>query len=75
MTTALTTTDTFSTTTLDVSILAGQIAPSSLAMYRRDFAAYVDFAGPRATLPTEFARFRAWPVSYTHLTLPTSDLV
>lgn len=65
MTTALTTTGTFSTTTLDVSILAGQIAPSSLAMYKRDFAAYVDFAGPRATLPTEFARFRAWLANET----------
>ena len=64
MTTALTTT-TFSTTTLDVSILAGQIAPSSLAMYRRDFAASLDFAGPRATLPTEFARFRAWLANET----------
>ena len=60
MTTALTTTQ-----TLDVSILAGQIAPSSLAMYRRDFAAYVDFAGPRAALPTEFARFRAWLANET----------
>lgn len=67
MTTALTTTTTaaFSTQTMDVSILAGQIAPSSLAMYRRDFAAYLDFAGPRATLPTEFARFRAWLANET----------
>ena len=60
MTTALTTTQ-----TLDVSILAGQIAPSSLAMYRRDFAAYLDFAGTRAALPTEFARFRAWLANET----------
>ena len=67
MTTALTTTtNVFTTTTKDdVSILAGQIAPSSLAMYRRDFAAYVDFAGTNATLPTEFARFRAWLASET----------
>lgn len=67
MTTALTTATTadFAPTTLDASILAGQLAPSSLAMYRRDFAAYVDFAGPRATLPTEFARFRAWLASET----------
>lgn len=62
---ATTTTAAFSTQTLDVSILAGQIAPSSLAMYRRDFAAYLDFAGPRATLPTEFARFRAWLANET----------
>lgn len=68
MTTSLTTTttDTFSPTTLDVSILAGQIAPSSLAMYRRDFAAYGAFAGPHAwKLPTEFARFRAWLANET----------
>ena len=68
MTTSLTTTTTpatFTTTTLDVSILAGRLAPSSLAMYRRDFAAYVDFAGTNATLPTEFARFRAWLASET----------
>lgn len=68
MTTALTTTTTtaiITTNGLDASILAGQLAPSSLAMYRRDFAAYVDFAGPRATLPTEFARFRAWLASET----------
>ena len=67
MTTALTTNTpaTFTTTTLDVSILAGRLAPSSLAMYKRDFAAYVDFAGTNATLPTEFARFRAWLASET----------
>lgn len=68
MTTSLTTTTTpatFTTTTLDVSILAGRLAPSSLAMYKRDFAAYVDFAGTNATLPTEFARFRAWLASET----------
>jgi integrase/recombinase XerD len=31
----------------DASILAGQLAPSSIAMYTRDFAAYVEFAGDR----------------------------
>lgn len=46
-------------TTLDVGILAGQLAPSSLAMYRRDFAAYVAFAGTAATEPAMFARWRA----------------
>lgn len=30
---------------IDAGILAGQLAPSSIAMYRRDFAAYVAFAG------------------------------
>lgn len=29
----------------DASILAGQLAPSSIAMYERDFRAYVDYAG------------------------------
>jgi integrase/recombinase XerD len=29
----------------DASILAGQLAPSSIAMYQRDFAAYLRFAG------------------------------
>jgi hypothetical protein len=28
----------------DASILAGQLAPSSIAMYTRDFAAYIDFS-------------------------------
>jgi len=46
-------------TTLDVGILAGQLAPSSLAMYKRDFAAYVAFAGTAATEPAMFARWRA----------------
>lgn len=64
MTTALTTTTAATiapttTSTLDVGILAGQLAPSSLAMYRRDFAAYVAFAGNSATEPAMFARWRA----------------
>lgn len=29
----------------DAAILAGQLAPSSIAMYQRDFAAYLTFAG------------------------------
>ena len=60
--TAITTAATIAVTTttgLDVGILAGQLAPSSLAMYRRDFAAYVAFAGNSATEPAMFARWRA----------------
>lgn len=29
----------------DAALLAGQLAPSSIAMYQRDFMAYVQFAG------------------------------
>ncbi len=43
------------------SILAGQLAPSSMAMYGRDFAAYLRFAGsPTAALDAStLARWRA----------------
>jgi integrase/recombinase XerD len=46
---------------LDASILAGQLAPSSIAMYTRDFAAYVAFAGTPALVlePATLARWRA----------------
>lgn len=45
----------------DASILAGQLAPSSIAMYTRDFAAYITFAGERNAVldPTTLARWRA----------------
>ncbi|MCC6456469.1 MAG: tyrosine-type recombinase/integrase [Caldilineaceae bacterium] len=45
----------------DASILAGQLAPSSIAMYTRDFAAYIEYAGDRtiALDPTTLARWRA----------------
>lgn len=45
----------------DTSILAGQIAPSSIAMYQRDFKAYLTFAeSPQAALtPSTLARWRA----------------
>ena len=45
----------------DASILAGQLAPSSIAMYTRDFAAYAAFAGDPVTAldPTTLARWRA----------------
>lgn len=44
----------------DASILAGQLAPSSIAMYTRDFAAYLAFAGERqsALLPATLAQWR-----------------
>ncbi len=51
----------------DASILAGQLAPSSIAMYRRDFTAYLEFAGSmeRAIDATMLARWR------THLAQET----
>jgi site-specific recombinase XerD len=51
----------------DAEILAGQLAPSSIAMYRRDFLAYVDFAGSPeiAVQSTTLARWR------THLAQET----
>lgn len=51
----------------DASILAGQLAPSSIEMYRRDFAAYVEFAGERtrALDPATLAQWR------THLAQAT----
>ncbi|MCB0060480.1 MAG: tyrosine-type recombinase/integrase [Caldilineaceae bacterium] len=46
--------------TFDAEILTGQLAPSSIEMYRRDFAAYVEFAGSfaRAIDATTLARWR-----------------
>jgi len=45
----------------DVSILSGQLAPSTIAMYRRDFAAYLTFANTfeAAIQPATLARWRA----------------
>lgn len=52
----------------DASLLAGQLAPSSIAMYQRDFAAYAAFAGSVAALldPATLARWR------THLAQETT---
>jgi len=52
----------------DASILAGQLAPSSMAMYQRDFAAYLRFAGNQtaAADATTLARWR------THLAQETA---
>lgn len=46
----------------DAAILAGQVAPSSVRMYRRDFAAYAAFAGSAelAKDPITLARWRAY---------------
>ncbi len=45
----------------DMAILAGQVAPSSVKTYRRDFAAYAAFAGDPETAkdPITLARWRA----------------
>ena len=51
----------------DTGILAGQVAPSTAAMYKRDFAAYVEFAGdfPTAMQPETLARWLAHLASET----------
>ena len=51
----------------DSSILAGQLAPSSMAMYARDFAAYLAFAGSReaALHASTLARWRTWLTTQT----------
>jgi integrase/recombinase XerD len=52
----------------DASMLAGQLAPSSIAMYQRDFAAYAAFAGSVTALldASTLARWR------THLAQETA---
>jgi integrase/recombinase XerD len=52
----------------DADILAGQLAPSSIEMYRRDFKAYLAFVGSfeRAVVPAQLARWR------THLAQETT---
>lgn len=49
------------TTPFDSALLAGQLAPSSIAMYERDFRAYLAYAGTfdKAMLPATLARWRA----------------
>ncbi len=53
----------------DAAILAGQVAPSSVRMYRRDFAAYATFAGSAelAKDPITLARWRAHLAGETKL--------
>jgi integrase/recombinase XerD len=57
------------TTLPDVAILAGQLAASSIGMYRRDFAAYCAFAETPAAArdPITLARWRAHLASGTTL--------
>ncbi len=52
----------------DSTILAGQLAPSSMAMYQRDFQAYVRFAGS-AEAAVEAATLARWR---THLAQETT---
>lgn len=53
---------------INASILAGQLAPSSITMYTRDFAAYIDYVGDSTTVldPASLARWR------THLAQATN---
>ena len=53
----------------DAALLAGQLAPSSIAMYRRDVAAYLQFAGSRAAAldPATLARWRTALADATEL--------
>jgi len=53
----------------DANLLAGQLAPSSIAMYQRDFAAYVAFAGslPALTDAATLARWRTYLAQETLL--------
>lgn len=53
--------------TFDTSILAGQVGPSSIAMYTRDFKAYLDFAvtPENALLSSTLARWRTWLANNT----------
>ncbi len=55
--------------TFSADILAGQLAPSSIAMYRRDFAAYLQFAqsADAVLAPATLARWRTHLANNTHL--------
>lgn len=57
----------------DVSILAGQLAPSSIRKYRQDLAAYVAWCGSldAATQPSSLARWRAYLANETVLSPAT----
>ena len=46
-------------------LLAGQLAPSSIAKYRQDFAAFVAFAGGEGHTPPALARWRAHLAEHT----------
>lgn len=53
----------------DTTILAGSVAPSSLAMYERDFLAYLTYAGSPGTAldPSTLARWRTHLVTTTEM--------
>ncbi len=68
METALTTQTSAELTPFDASLLAGQLAPSSIAMYQRDFTAYAAFAGSTAAL-LDAATLARWR---THLAQETT---
>lgn len=53
--------------TISADLLAGQLAASSIEMYRRDFAAYMTFAGGEGTHPAALARWRAHLAQQTDL--------
>lgn len=57
-----TTTELAPALSFDVRMLAGQLAPSSMAMYERDFRAYVSYAGSAdaAVDVTTLQRWRTW---------------
>lgn len=68
METALATQLSADLTPFDASLLAGQLAPSSIAMYQRDFTAYAAFAGSTAAL-LDAATLARWR---THLAQETT---
>ncbi len=53
----------------DTALLAGQLAPSSIAMYERDFRAYLHYAGSfdNAVRPATLARWRTHLASETEM--------
>src|SRR5438094_10485707 len=61
----------------DAAILAGQVAPSSVRMYQRDFAAYAAYAGSAelAKDPITLARWRAHLAGETKLSPNTINLM
>lgn len=60
MTTELTVITPAQLTTFDTSLLAGQCAPSSIAMYKRDTAAYLAWCTTAGTDPSDAASLARW---------------
>src|SRR5690348_3285535 len=48
---------------LDPAILTGQLRPSSLAIYRRDMSAYLEYAPRHALDPWQASTFARWRTS------------